>query len=39
MLEIDTESTTTFLGLEEQKEERNRSRIKEIMEKRKQTTV
>jgi hypothetical protein len=39
MLEIDTESTTTFLGLEEQKEERNRNRIKEIMEKRKQTTV
>ena len=39
MLEIDTESTTTFLGLEEQKEERNRSRIKEIMEKRKHTTV
>ncbi len=39
MLEIDTESTTTFLGLEEQKEERNRNRIKEIMEKRKQQTV
>ena len=39
MLEIDTESTTTFLGLEEQKEERNRSRIKEIMEKRKQQSV
>jgi replicative DNA helicase len=36
MLEIDTESTTTFLGLEEQKEERNRNRIKEVMEKRKQ---
>jgi hypothetical protein len=36
MLDIDTESTTTFLGLEEQKEERNRNRIKEIMEKRKQ---
>lgn len=39
MLDIDTESTTTFLGLEEQKEERNRNRIKEIMEKRKQQTV
>jgi hypothetical protein len=39
MLEIDTESTTTFLGLEEQKEERNRNRIKEIMDKRKQQQV
>jgi hypothetical protein len=39
MLEIDTESTTTFLGLEEQKEEKNRNRIKEIMEKRKQQQV
>jgi replicative DNA helicase len=39
MLEIDTESTTTFLGLEEQKEERNRNRIKEVMEKRKQQAV
>jgi replicative DNA helicase len=39
MLDIDTESTTTFLGLEEQKEERNRNRIKEIMEKRKQQQV
>ena len=36
MLEIDTESTTTFLGLEEQKEERQRQRIKDLMEKRKQ---
>ena len=36
MLDIDTESSVTFLGLEEQKEERNRNRIKEIMEKRKQ---
>ncbi len=32
MLEIDTESTTTFLGLEEQKEERQRQRIKSLME-------
>ncbi len=39
MLDIDTESTTTFLGLEEQKEERNRNRIKEIMEQRKQKQV
>lgn len=36
MIEIDTESTTTFLGLEEQKEERQRQRIKDLMEKRKQ---
>jgi len=36
MLEIDTESTTTFLGLEEQKEERQRQRVKDLMEKRKQ---
>ena len=36
MLEIDTESTTTFLGLEEQKEERQRQRVKELLEKRKQ---
>jgi len=39
MLEIDTESSMTFLGLEEQKEEKNRNRIKEIMEKRKQQTT
>ena len=36
MIDIDTESTTTFLGLEEQKEERQRQRIKEVLEKRKQ---
>jgi replicative DNA helicase len=36
MLEIDTESTTTFLGLEEQKEERQRQRVKELLEKKKQ---
>jgi len=36
MIEIDTESTTTFLGLEEQKEERQRERVKELLEKRKQ---
>jgi replicative DNA helicase len=36
MLDIDTESSVTFLGLEEQKEEQKRNRIKEIMEKRKQ---
>jgi len=36
MLEIDTESTTTFLGLEEQKEERQRQRVRELLDKRKQ---
>jgi replicative DNA helicase len=36
MLEIDTDSSVTFLGLEEQTEERNRQRIKDLMEKRKQ---
>ena len=39
MLEIDTESSVTFLGLEEQKEEQKRNRIKEVMEKRKQQQV
>lgn len=34
MLEIDTESSVTFLGLEEQKEERNKNRVKELLEKR-----
>jgi hypothetical protein len=36
LLEIDTESSVTFLGLEEQKEEKNRQRVKELFEKRKQ---
>lgn len=36
MLVIDTEQSVTFLGLEEQKEERNRERIKELLDKRKQ---
>ena len=36
MLEIDTESSVTFLGHEEQKEENNRQRIKDLLEKRKQ---
>jgi replicative DNA helicase len=39
MLDIDTESSVTFLGLEEQKEEQKRNRIKEIMEQRKQKQV
>jgi hypothetical protein len=33
MLEIDTESSVTFLGLEEQQEERNRKRIKDLLDK------
>jgi replicative DNA helicase len=36
MLEIDTESSVTFLGLEEQTEERNRQRIKDLLDKRKE---
>jgi replicative DNA helicase len=36
MLEIDTESSVTFLGLEEKQEERQRDRVKDLMEKRKQ---
>lgn len=36
MLVIDTEQSMTFLGLEEQKEERNRDRIKQLMDKRQQ---
>jgi hypothetical protein len=35
-MEIDTESSVTFLGLEEQKEERNRNRVNELLAKRKQ---
>ena len=36
MLVIDTEQSMTFLNLEEQKEEKNRERIKELLEKRKE---
>ena len=36
MLDIDTESSMTFLGIEEQKEERQRLRVKELLEKRQQ---
>ena len=36
MLVIDTESSVTFLGLEEQTEERNRQRIKDLIDKRKE---
>jgi replicative DNA helicase len=36
LLEIDTEQSITFLGLEEQKEEKNRQRVKELFERRKQ---
>jgi replicative DNA helicase len=36
LIEIDTESSVTFLGFEEQQEERKRDRVKELLEKRKQ---
>ena len=36
LLDIDTESSVTFLGFEEKKEEQKRDRIKELMEKRKE---
>jgi replicative DNA helicase len=36
MLEIDTESSVTFLGFEEQQEQKKKDRIAEIMEKKKQ---
>jgi replicative DNA helicase len=36
LLEIDTESSTTFLGFEEQQEEKKKDRVKELLEKRKQ---
>lgn len=36
MLEIDTESSVTFLGLEEQKEEQQRQRVKDLLERRKE---
>jgi hypothetical protein len=36
MLVIDTENSVTFLGFEENKEERKRDRIKELMEQRQQ---
>ena len=36
LLEIDTESSVTFLGFEEQQDEKKRDRVKELLEKRKQ---
>ncbi len=36
MLDVDTDSSMTFLGLEEQKEERQRLRVKELLEQRQQ---
>ena len=36
LIEIDTESSVTFLGFEEQKEEQKRDRVKELLEKRKE---
>jgi hypothetical protein len=39
MLVIDTESSMTFLGFEENKEQKNRDRIREILDRKKQQTV
>jgi replicative DNA helicase len=39
LLIIDTESSMTFLGFEENKEQKNRDRIREIMDKKKQQAV
>ena len=36
MLEIDTESSMTFLGVEEQKEDRKKHRIKQLLEERRE---
>ena len=36
MIEIDTDSSVTFLGMEEQKEEKNKVRIQGLLQKRKQ---
>jgi len=36
MIEIDTDTSVTFLGIEEQKEEKNKVRIQELLQKRKQ---
>ena len=36
MIEIDTDSSVTFLGMEEQKEEKNKVRMQELLQKRKQ---
>jgi replicative DNA helicase len=36
LLEIDTESSITFLGFEEQQEEKKRDRVRELLEKRRQ---
>jgi hypothetical protein len=36
LLEIDTESSVTFLGFEEQQEEKRKDRVKELLDKRKQ---
>jgi hypothetical protein len=36
LLEIDTDSSVTFLGFEEKRDDQKRDRIKELMEKRQQ---
>jgi len=38
MIEIDTESSATFLGIEEKKEEVNKNRVRELLDKRKEKT-
>jgi hypothetical protein len=39
MIDIDTESSMTFLGVEEQKEERNKNRVRELLSKRKEKEI
>ena len=39
LLVIDTESSMTMLGFEENKEQKNRDRIREILDRKKQQTV
>jgi replicative DNA helicase len=39
MIDIDTESSMTFLGMEEQKEERNKNRVRELLSKRKEKEI
>jgi hypothetical protein len=36
MLEIDTESSVTFLGLEEQNDQKQRDKVRELLERRKE---
>ena len=36
MLDIDTESSVTFLGLEEQNDQKQRDKVRELLERRKE---